>query len=468
MKSSVLLPISFALVFLILSSPSVIHAQVVTDLYDFANSHGLAGPGYVTPTQGRDGNMYGTASGLATGRSSDGAVFRYTIGGPMTATYTFSNSGQTDGGGPSGGLTIATDGHFYGSTFRGGESNAGVLFKVARNGTYTLIHNFDGDGAYLIGAPVEASDGNLYGTTGYNTNIAGGYGTVYRYTRAGVFSTIYNFSSTDGANPWAPLIQAADGNLYGTTSQGGAHNCGTIFKMTTSGTLMHSYSFKCGADGAYPYGYLMQASDGNFYGITTGDFVTSFGTVFKLAQSGVVSTIYAFPGATFDGQSPLGGLVQGTDGNLYGTTQLGGTDGNGTIFQVTLSGAYTSLYSFPTSVGAQPWAPPRQHTSGVFYGTTFSGGAGGDGSFYSLDMGLGPFVTFVRPTGKVAQTAQILGQGLTGTTSVTFNGLAATSFSVVSDTYMTAVVPADATTGPVVVATPSGQLTSNVNFRISK
>jgi uncharacterized repeat protein (TIGR03803 family) len=385
------------------------------------------------------------------------------LSGRVSAVYTFGST--SEGAGPVG-VILSTDGNFYGATGGGGISLSGNVFKVARDGTYTVLHQFNGDGAYPY-APIEASDNNLYGTTLWNTSL-GGYGTIYKYTPSGVFSTVYNFDSTHGANPESSVIQAADGNLYGTTVGGGASNCGTIFKITTSGTLLHSYSFQGGAAGCYPIGSLLQATDDNFYGTTFGDDTPAdFGTIFKLSKSGGVSILYRFLGGTADGANPVDGLMQATDGNLYGTTRQGGAYGNGTIFQITPGGTYTLLYSFSSDVGANPYAAPSQHTDGLLYGTTTAGGSSGDGTLYSLDMGLGPFITFVRPKGRAGGTAQILGQGFVGTTSVTFNGVAATKFSVVSDTYMTAVVPAGATTGAVVVATPAGNLTSNVSFRIT-
>jgi uncharacterized repeat protein (TIGR03803 family) len=160
--------------------------------------------------------------------------------------------------------------------------------------------------------------------------------------------------------------------------------------------------------------------------------------------------------------------MQATDGNLYGTTALGGSSGFGTIFKISTRGSYQQLYSFTGTTGESPGPPPLQHTNGLLYGGTEFGGTYGYGVIYSLDMGLGPFITFVRANGKVGQKAQILGQGLTGTTSVTFNGLPASSFTVVSDTYMTAVVPSGATSGTVTVKTPSGTLISNKTFRVSK
>jgi uncharacterized repeat protein (TIGR03803 family) len=160
-------------------------------------------------------------------------------------------------------------------------------------------------------------------------------------------------------------------------------------------------------------------------------------------------------------------LIQATDGNLYGTTSAKGTYGYGTIFQISLTGQFQPLYSFSPAIGENPGPPPLQHTNGLFYGSLPFGSTYGYGAIYSLDMGLGPFITFVLPTGKVGKTAEILGHGLTGTTSVTFHGVPATRFSVKSDTYMTAVVPTGATTGPVVVTTPTGTLTSNVTFRVT-
>jgi uncharacterized repeat protein (TIGR03803 family) len=181
-----------------------------------------------------------------------------------------------------------------------------------------------------------------------------------------------------------------------------------------------------------------------------------------------VSILYSFLGSIYkDGRVPSGGLAQATDGNLYGTTSEGGSADMGTLFQISTSGTYKSLYSFKTKAGKFPSSGLLQHTSGLLFGTAQQGGANGLGTVFALDMGLGPFVTFVQPTGKVGQTAQILGQGLTGATSVTFNGVSATTFTAVNPTYLRAVVPTGATTGPVMVTTPKGTLTSNVNFVVT-
>jgi uncharacterized repeat protein (TIGR03803 family) len=318
------------------------------------------------------------------------------------------------------------------------------------------------DGALPGAPPIEGSDLGLYGTTNGNAATAA---TIYKYTPStGAFTTLYQFDQAHGQLVTAPLIQATDGSLYGTAYQGGANNCGSIFKLTTSGALLWYYSFPCGQGGANPVGPVIQASDGNFYGTTSQGGSIGFGTVFMLSRNGKVSILHRFQGSPTDGSSPFAGLVQATDGKLYGATSGGGTSNTGTLFQITTTGNYQLLYNLDIHT-TNPVGTLSQHTSGLLYGTAEFGGQFGFGTVYSLDMGLGPFVALPRRAGKVGSSAQILGQALTGTTSVTFNGVAST-FRVVSDTYLTAVVPSGATSGPVVVTTPSGTLTSNKSFKI--
>jgi len=198
-----------------------------------------------------------------------------------------------------------------------------------------------------------------------------------------------------------------------------------------------------------------------------------------MTPEGALTTLYSFCSQSrcADGANPVAGLVQGTDGNFYGTTIVGGTGpcpgmltpGCGTVFRITPQGALTTVHSFEGTDGTAPAGGLMQATSGLFYGTASMGGlndcAFGCGTLFSIDMGLGPFVTFVQAAGKVGRTGGILGQGFTGTTSVSLNGIPA-SFTVVSDTFIKAAVPAGATTGYVTVNTPSGPLTSNVPFRV--
>jgi uncharacterized repeat protein (TIGR03803 family) len=450
-----------ALFTMILLMATLAGAQVVNDLVSFTGDNSQGTPN-MTPTQGRNGELYGTCPNP---RDTYGSIFSLTPSGRLSSLYTFSYTT----GYFADGLTLATDGNFYGTGAGGGTGTYGVLFRLSPSGTYTVLHNFLGgsDGAGPYSPPIQGSDGSFYGVT----SGAGGIfsSTVYKYTRSGTYTTIYQFTNAQAQSVSAQLIQGSDGNLYGMSGVGGAYGNGSIYKLSTSGKLLYLHSFSAnGLSGAIPFGSLVQASDGNFYGTTYyGGTAGGHGTVIKMTQQGKVSVMYSFTG-NGDGANPSGGLIQATDGNLYGTTSAKGTYGYGTIFQISLSGSFQTLYSFSSAIGENPGPPPLQHTNGLFYGSLPFGSTYGFGAIYSLDMGLGPFITFVQPTAKVGKTAEILGQGFTGTTSVTFNGIPATSFAVKSDTYMTAVVPTGATTGPVVATTPTGTLTSNVNFRISK
>jgi len=193
------------------------------------------------------------------------------------------------------------------------------------------------------------------------------------------------------------------------------------------------------------------------------------GTIFRMTPDFQVSILYTFQGHTkssVDGALPTGGLIQAPDGNLYGTTYKGGATGAGTLFQISTGGAYNLLYSFNGTAGAIPQGTLMQHTNGMLYGTASVGGTNKLGTVYQVNLGLAPFITFVQRMGSAGQTMQILGQQLTGATSVTFNGVPAAGFTVSSPTFLLATVPAGATSGPVVVTTPTATLTSNVNFNV--
>jgi len=274
------------------------------------------------------------------------------------------------------------------------------------------------------------------------------------------------------------VVQATDGNFYGTAESGGANGAGTVFKITPSGTftLLHTFCSKSGCkDGGIPYAGLVQATDGNLYGTTIAGGANCVsdggcGTVFKIAPSGTLTTLHRFDGT--DGASPYARLVQATDGNLYGTTDFGGANcvsdgGCGTVLKITPKGKLTTLHSFDGKDGDDPYAGLVQYTDGNLYGTTATGGSYGRGTVFSLSVGLGPFVETQPTSGKVGTAVKILGTDLTGASSVTFNGTAA-RFTVVSKSEIKTTVPAGATTGTVEVTTPNGTLKSNVVFRVTK
>jgi uncharacterized repeat protein (TIGR03803 family) len=440
-------------------------AQTFTTLAYFADGTTLDSP----LIQGRDGNFYGMSYNGGTG--GYGTVFKVTTTGTLTTLHTFcSEANCADGSFPGAALALGIDGNLYGTATRGGANGMGVVFKVTPGGTFTVLHSFEGaDGSAPVGL-VLASDGNFYGTAysgGTGSNCLGGCGTVFKVSPAGTLTTLHSFNETDGYIPGVPLIQGSDGSLYGTTVWGGAYasydcppGCGTIFKITTGGTftLLHSFDWSDGArivvpltqdsNGAY-YGVASEGGDVGFYGCSVG-----CGTLFKISSDGTFAIVHKY--AQYDDPFAPYGFTLASDGNIYGDSTV--------VWKLIPPTTFTTVYTFGGTTYAETTVV--QGTDGLFYGTY------GEDEYaswiYSLDLSLRSYVAFVVPAGKIGQTAQILGQGLTGTTSVTFNGVAAEKFTVVSDTFITAAVPSGASTGAVVVTTPSGALTSNIGFRVTQ
>src|SRR5882762_9260688 len=297
-----LLPEAVSLVIGLLAASGVAHAQMRLDVLAAFGPAGLQNP-QAPLIQGTDGNFYGTT--VNGGAFSVGTVFQLTPAGTLTVLHEF--AGGTDGAAPAAGLIQAADGNFYGTTSQGGASNAGTVFQLTPAGTLTVLHEF-----------------------------AGG--------------------STDGAAPCAGLIQASDRNFYGTTVNGGASSVGTVFQLTPAGAVSVLHSFTGGTDGAAPFAGLIQATDGNFYGTTVNGGGSGAGTVFQLTPAGAVSVLYAFTGET-DGAAPVAGVIQAADGNFYGVTQSGGALGGGTAFRL--------RSAIPTTI---TWSPPAS----IEYGTALS------------------------------------------------------------------------------------------------
>jgi len=432
----------------------LLHAQTYTPLHFFNGTEGGAESYPAVLAQGRDGNLYGTSAG---GNSSNccGSVFRMTPSGNITILHSFSGP---DGQGPRSGLTLGTDGNFYGTTEYGGTHNVGTIFKITPTGTLTTLYNFTGstDGDYPLTPPVQGRNGTFYGTTFY--------GTTYSITSTGTFKALRG--SVGGAS-YGPLLLASDGNLYGTSPGGGAY--GSVFRLSATGTLTTIYKFD-NTHGATPYGGLVQGSDGYLYGTTEygGSVTNSSGVVFKLSTSGKITVLHNFVASgSADGYNPFAGLVAASDGNLYGTTVAGPVSpGYGVLFNISKSGTYSVLHDFDGTNGESPFPTPMQHTNGIVYGiTSLSASGSGGGVFYSLNNSLPKFVSLMTYSGTAGQMVEILGTGLSGTTTVRF-GSASASFTVVSDSYMTAVIPANGTAGSVTVTTPTGTLISNKTFAI--
>jgi uncharacterized repeat protein (TIGR03803 family) len=478
-RRSVCAPIEYCkilgILLLLAATAIAARAQTLTTLVNFDGTNGSTPLPAGSLTQGLDGGLYGTTK--FGGANSAGTIFRMSPGGLLTTLYSFCAQSECfDGSNPNVGLVLGTDGNFYGTTYAGGASvGAGVIFKVTPHGRVTTLHRFAGyptDGGNPSAALVQGSDGAFYGTT-YGGG-AFGSGTAFKITRAGTQTILHSFDTVDGALPGAALIQATDGNFYGTTQIGGANEDGTVFKITSQGELITLHSFDS-TDGAQPVASLIQATNGKLYGTTmvggnSSACLLGCGTVFRITRDGVFTSLNTFD--MVDGAYPTAGLVQVASGSLDGTAIFGGssdncTTGCGTIFEINLATEeLTVLHSFSFTDGGYPGGGLIEATNGTLYGTATVGGSSGDGTVFSLSTGLGSFVSLLPNSGRVGAKVAILGTNLTGATSVTFGGTSA-AFTVVSGSQITTAVPVSAITGKVVVTNPKGALSSHLAFRVT-
>jgi uncharacterized repeat protein (TIGR03803 family) len=409
-----------------------------TTLYNFCSLAGCADG--LSPSAlilGTDGEFYGTTE--AGGGYTGGTVFKVTRSGTLTTLYSFCSQGGvcTDGEVPVG-LVQASNGEFYGATAYGGSFSGGTIFKVTPDGTLTTLYSFCAqpgciDGSKPYAGLIQAADGDLYGTT-----ITGGAfnsGTIFRITPSGTLKTLYSFCSqngcADGSGPWGVLVQAANGDFYGTTTLGGMagttcgnDQCGTIFRISASGTFTTIYSFcsQAGcADGSNPFAGLVQATNGDLYGSTEfsgagADCAVqgSCGTIFKITPSGTLTTLYSFcskPGCA-DGNNPQAAFIEAPNGNLFGITVGHGTIGSSTIFRMSPSGTLTTLYSFCAQAGCPDGTEPLalvQGTNGTFYGTTLRGGTSAYGGYGTIFS----FSTGQAPFIETRPTSGAVGKAVT-------------------------------------------------------
>jgi uncharacterized repeat protein (TIGR03803 family) len=386
-------------VFLVLPVFGARAGVVFTTLYSFTNGNDGPTSPLTALVQGSDGNLYGTTSG------GFGTVFQISANGALTILYAF--NGGNDGAGSSG-LIQGSDGDFYGTTSDGGTNNVGTVFQLSTNGGLTSLHSFSGiDGEYPSAALVQGSEGDFYGTTsggGAHANQFGQGGTVFQINTNRVFASLYSFTGGDDGYDPSGLAQGSDGSFYGTTTYGGTHTnqfggtYGTVFKISTNGQLTTLYAFGTVTnangeplDGANPQAGLVQGSDGDFYGTTSAGGTNNVGTVFQLSTNGGLTNLHSFTG--IDGEQPSAALVQGSDGDFYGTTFGGGPNQDGVVFKISTNGQLTTLYAFGTVTnangepldGANPQASLVQGSDGSFYGTTTYGGVGG-GTVFRLTI----------------------------------------------------------------------------------
>src|SRR5450759_925897 len=337
--------------------------------------------------QASDGNLYGTTDNA--GDSPFGTVF--SIANPMTAPtprtiYHF--TGAPDGSGPEAAVVQASDGNLYGTTYAGGTFDRGTIFTISNPTTSpvgSVLFSFSGgrDGSNPKAPLIESADGSLYGTA--STGGDYGAGVVFRISNlAGTptFSLVYSFAGgADGAGPWAALIEFPDGTLYGTTNGGGSSGTGTVFKISNPATLPAEsviYSFAGGVDGANPHAAMIRATDGNLYGTASGGGAAYDGAVFEIANPDSTPTegvIHSFGGVGNDGIRPEGALLQASDGAFYGTTYSGGSISGGTVYKIsdpTTLPSESVIFNFCCAAGNNPQSALIQALDGNLYGTAYS------------------------------------------------------------------------------------------------
>ena len=498
MKNTLQFPQNFSrgirmvtLALLVLGLTVCAQAQTLNYFADFNGGNGWEP--YASVVQATDGNFYGAATNGIYG--GGGNLFRMTPTGKITSFYKFcSEPNCADGGDAISAPILGSDGNLYGVTAGGGGSGitgdaGGTVFQMTLDGKYTVVYTFCSvsncaDGATPNGI-ILGSDGNFYGTTVYGGVGDGGPGVIFKVTPAGTYTRLHAFcyeaNCADGEKPFFPPVQGDDGNFYGAASTGGNLGGGVIYKVTPSGAYSVIYNFPTSSpDGAYPSAIAKDAE---------GNFVGSAGVLFKITPNGQYTVLHRFGPETYSLGSANTPMMLASDGNLYGTLNGSGSGSwgpasRGGIYEVTSQGEFKALYGFcpwcgsggSDTPGFNLLDPVFQGTDGNFYGTTAYGGIGGPkggagdigfGTVFQFSNGLVPLVETVPVAGKAGQSVIVLGNNLTGTTGVTFNGVAA-EFTVESDTYIRATVPAGATTGVVSVGTPAGTLNSNPQFVVTK
>lgn len=393
--------LNYTLVVLVLAGAGAAAPSTYSVVYSFTGGAGGANPN--TPLiRDSAGNLYGTTvnGGNTACEGGCGIIFKVTPGGKLTVMYGF--TGGPDGANPYTGLFQDSAGNFYGTSAFGGAKGYGVVFELDTTGTETPLYTFQGgaDGANPYSALVQDAGGNLYGTTafggGVTSSFPSGCGVVFKIDTGGTFSVVHTFTGRrDGATPYGGVILDSSGNLYGTAEFGTSFNDGVVYRIDTTGQFKTLYTFEGGTGGANPYAGLFRDSNGNLYGATVLGGSSGSGTVYKLRINGTLDLLHSFTGGS-DGGNPYGGVYVdlGTDGGtqsfgpihgafVYGTTQVGGSGGDGVVYRVqTPENTLVVEEDFTGLNGAGPVTTMTKLS--ILDGTTAKGGASGAGLIYKF------------------------------------------------------------------------------------
>ncbi len=371
----------------------------LSTLYSFTGGTDGSSPNGLA--DGRDGYLYGTTQ--LGGSFHNGSAFKIGTNGGFIMLVSFD---QTNGAFPLAGLVLSTNRNFYGTTSAGGASGAGTVLAMTPAGEASILHEFTGgnDGGSPATALIQGTDGGFYGAT--QNGGANGLGTIFRITSGGTLGTLHAFvGGAEASSPAGALLELSHGTFYGTSASGGTSNQGSVFRLIPGGALTTLYSFTGGMDGYHPVGSLVLGDDGALYGATSYNTIRGFafyGTLFNLSTNGALQTLYALNFT--DGSYPAAGLVLSSDGNFYGTTEQGGAADYGTVFRMTPGGVVSTLVEFDGfNDGANPVTALTEGSDGNLYGTTSAGGPGGHGTIFRLSFSGAPQIT-AQPVGQTGLT----------------------------------------------------------------
>jgi uncharacterized repeat protein (TIGR03803 family) len=406
--SRLAVPLSAVLcLFLFFFHPEAI-AGSVTVIHSFQDNSDGEEP-YAALTAGTDGFLYGTTYYGGNG-GGYGTIFKISTSGVLTTLHSVSYSAE--GGYLYNGVTMGPDGNLYGEAFEGGPNGAGTIFSLTTSGSFSLLYalSYSGSSGYYpqYTNMVTGTDGNLYGTVSEGGQQS--YGTIFQLTTSGSISFIHEMSYSDGGYLYSGLCVGQDGNLYGVGNDGGDNGNGSVFQVTTTGTFTVLHSFSYSTDGGDPQAPLLAGTDGYLYGVAESGGTAGNGTVFQVAPvpGGSYTVLHTFTGVNGDGSQPNGGLLQTADGTFYGVTTDGGDSNEGTIFKMTVSGTnvtFETVHSFDNSVGTYPYGGLATGSDGYLYGTTQDGGASGDGVVYRFYPG-GPEFHYLPLSGQSTSQVQ--------------------------------------------------------------